>query len=210
MCFAESKNAWPMGEPIPAQMGDDYIPTVRSAMYLGHELADTLNDSQELIRVSRAFNSQFHAFFNRFNGLKDVELLKFIFNTFCTSFYGIEGVDSAKVSSHAVRFWRKSVNLALMKLLKLPPESVSPFLFAEGILNADTVWKLRSALLWKGLLKSKYHFSKYLLQMQSDRIQSICSTYDMNSEMLKNASFSFLHSKSLENWREEKDVGNLG
>ena len=74
---------------------------------------------------------------------------KHLFTTFCTSYYGIEIVDPKRVSVSAMKFWRKSVNLAAMKILSLPRESVSQYLIAEGIFNADSIWSFRSMIFWK-------------------------------------------------------------
>ena len=107
--------------------------------HLGHILADDLDDSHELNRIARAFNRQFNAFFNRFGEIQNIELKKYLFTSFCASYYGIELINPQKVNVSALKFWRKSINLAMMKLLQLPRESVSQYLIAKGILNADSI-----------------------------------------------------------------------
>ena len=119
--------------------------------HLGHILANDLDDSQELNRIARAFNRQFNAFFNRFGEIQNTELKKYLFTSFCASYYGIEIINPKNVSVPALKFWRKSINLAMIKLLQLPRESVSQYLIAEGILNADSVWSYRSLIFWKNL-----------------------------------------------------------
>ena len=117
-------------------------------------LTNDLNDSEGLIRVARAFNKQFNAFFLRFGEIQNIELLKHLFVSFCSSFYGIEILDPKKVSVSSSKFWRKSVNLAMMKLLRLPRESVSQFLIAEGIMNADSIWSYRSLTFWRNVFET--------------------------------------------------------
>jgi hypothetical protein len=133
-------------------------------MHLGHILTWDLDDSSELIRVAKSFNKQFHAFHCRFVGINNFHLLKQIFNSFCSSFYGLEAIDSQFVSAASIRFFRKSVNIALMKMLRLPRESISPHLIAEGIMNAESVWKFRSVTFWKSLLESNQSIKEFLVR----------------------------------------------
>jgi hypothetical protein len=168
ICFADAKNKWPNETPIPAFLDGKLIPTTSQVLHLGHVLTQNLDDSAELIRVAKAFNKQFHAFHCRFVGISNFQLLKQIYNSFCTSFYGLEGVDLISVSGASIRFFRKSINLALMKMLRLPLESISPHLIAEGILNADSIWNLRSVLFWRSLLKSRHALRRFLLMNHSD------------------------------------------
>ena len=113
-----------------------------------------MDDSHGLNRIARTFNRQFNSFYVRFGAIQNVELMKHLFVSFCSSFYGIEILDPRRVSVSSLKFWRKSMNLALMKLLRLPRESVSQFLIAEGILNADSAWSYRSLIFWKNVLET--------------------------------------------------------
>ena len=154
ICFGLKRRHGSQPVPqLPVSLGDQLIPTFENVTHLGHILSCYLDDSPELIRIAKSFNKQFNAFYSRFCEIRNVELKKYLFTSFCTSYYGIEIVDPKKVSVAAVKFWRKSVNLATMKLLSLPRESVSQFLIAEGILNADSSWSFRSLLFWKNLQK---------------------------------------------------------
>lgn len=75
ICFAENSNKWPPELSIPAYMNGTLIPTRREVVHLGHLLTDNLDESSELIRVAKAFNKQFHAFFCRFNGIDNISLM---------------------------------------------------------------------------------------------------------------------------------------
>ena len=141
--------------------------------HLGHILTWNLDDSSEVRRISESFNRQFYAFLNRFNGLKDIELTKQLYVTFCSSFYGLEAVFPSDVQSSARQFLKKSVNLALMRLLGLPRESVSQFLFAEGIPNVENIWRIRNFCFAKSLLQSESPISRFLAQKLSHEIDGI-------------------------------------
>ena len=170
ICFAEKKRSWPDDTSIPVYLNGNLIKTFTEVTHLGHVLSRNLDDSNELIRIAKAFNRQFHAFFSRFNGLKDTELMKQLYNSYCTSFYGLECIHESDVSTASIRFFRKSVNIALMKLFWLPRESVSKFLIAEGVLNADSIWKFRSLMFWKPNLKSKNFIHQFLISKNAAQI----------------------------------------
>ena len=125
------------------------LPTCSEVVHLGHVLCADLDESSELERIGRAFNRQFHAFFGRFSILKGRDVLISLYKSFCSSFYGLESIALDSGSWSSVRFLKKSVNLALMKLLDLPRESVSPFLIARGVENVDTVWAHRGLTFWR-------------------------------------------------------------
>ena len=149
ICFSNKSKYWPKNFPINAYLNGNLIKTCDEVVHLGHVLTKNLDDSAELIKIARSFNKQFHAFFNRFHGITDTNLLIELYNSFCSSFYGLETIFKSDVSSAAFRFFKKSVNIALMKMLRLPRESISQFLIAEGIMNADTMWNYRAALFWR-------------------------------------------------------------
>jgi hypothetical protein len=206
ICFAEKSMKWPAEVPIPAFMDGNIICTASEVLHLGHILTNDLDDSNELIRVAKSFNKQFHAFHCRFGGIYNFQLLKQIFNSFCTSFYGLEGIDIHKVSGASVRFLRKSVNIALMKMLRLPRESVSPHLIAEGIMNADAVWRFRAVLFWKSLLKSCHPCKELLLISNLDTV-----LYSAHRSRLLPFSLPFLsrnciHNTIILNWMMEKEL----
>jgi hypothetical protein len=206
ICFASKSNRWPSGTPIPVFLNERLIPTVSTVTHLGHVLTEDLNDSAELFRIARAFNKQFHAFHCRFNGIQNVQLLKHIFNSFCSSFYGIEGIDPSCVSGSAVRFMRKSVNIALMKMLRLPRESVSPFLIAKGILNANSLMKFRSLLFWRSLMASDHPLKRFLLMSHSSIIYNVAHQLKIVPLALTALSRQFIEDIVINAWMADKGL----
>jgi hypothetical protein len=138
--------------------------------------------------------------------MSNFQLLKRIFNSFCTSFYGVEGVDANNVSAASVRFFRKSVNLALMKMLRLPRESVSPHLIAEGILNADSVLKFRSILFWRSLLKSRHPFRGFLLMNNSATLFQFAHQLKLLPGALPYTTRDAIQSSIILGWMELKEL----
>ena len=206
ICFAgEKRKLWPNGNPIPIYMNNNLIPTCHTLTHLGHILSEDVSDSYELEKIAKSFNRQFNAFFARFGSLKNVELQKQLYNTFCTSFYGIEGINLQKVSSSALRFWRKSINLALMKLLTLPPESVSPFLVAEGIMNADSVWAYRALTFWKRVFESSISTRDLLLTTHQNTISTLLNQFQIDTS-LKNISKNKLKDSIVVEWSRRKGL----
>jgi hypothetical protein len=67
--------------------------------------------------------------------------------TFSTSFYGAEIVDVENNAGY--KLLRASVNLAYMRALQLPFESVSQYLIADGILNAESMITYRTLCHWR-------------------------------------------------------------
>jgi hypothetical protein len=206
ICFADKRNRWPNDVPIPAYLNGNLIPTNTEVIHLGHVLTEDLDDSAELIQIAKSFNKQFHAFHCRFTGMNNVQLLKNIFNSFCTSFYGIEAIDPKNVSAAAIRFFRKSVNIALMKMLKLPRESVSQYLVAEGILNADSIWKFRSLMFWRSLFSSAHTQRNFLILSHSGTILNIAHGLKTLPLALPALSRSNIQDIILLTWMVAKDL----
>lgn len=206
ICFSDKRNKWPSDTPIPAFLNGNLIPTTTEILHLGHILTQDLDDSSELIRVSKSFNKQFHAFHCRFVGINNFQLLKHIFNSFCTSFYGLEAVDPKHVSATSIRFFRKSVNIALMKMLRLPRESVSPHLIAEGIMNAESVWKFRSVIFWKSLIQSRHPMRDFLLTSHSDMIFHMTRQLKLLPLSLPMISKSAIQNIIITDWMASKDL----
>jgi hypothetical protein len=206
ICFAERKNKWPVNEAIPAFLDGNMIPTKTEILHLGHILTYDLDDSPELIRIAKSFKKQFHAFFTRFNGIRDQQILINIFNSFCCSFYGLEGIFREDVSASAFRFFKKSYNLAVMKLLKLPRESVSPYLMAEGLLNADSTWQFRSLVFWKVLLNSLNPRNTFLIMSNSSKIFSLTNELNIMPLALAVTSADSLKNTTLLRWMAQKNM----
>ena len=206
ICFTEDKRKlWPCDSPIPVYLNGSLIPTCQTLAHLGHILSEDLSDSHELEKIAKSFNRQFNAFFSRFSSLKNMELQKQLYNTFCTSFYGIEGINPSNVSPSALRFWRKSVNLALMKLLTLPPESISPFLIAEGIFNADSVWAYRTLTFWKGVLKSSISTHDLLVSTYYQRIKILMDQSCIDTNLV-DLSKTMIKDKIVSEWSSRKGL----
>jgi hypothetical protein len=164
-----------------------------------------LNDAPELERIGAAFNRQFHHFLSRFRTIRNQALLLSLYNSFCTSFYGIENV-GLEVSSRSIRFLRKSVNLALMKLLRLPRESVSPYLIAYGVLNADAVWTSRALTFWRDLARSTKPHSRLLLSWNSETVAGHCSVLRILPAALPALTRTELHDKIVHYWICRKEL----
>jgi hypothetical protein len=189
---------------IPALMGTNEIPSADRVLHLGHILTADMLDSEALIAVARKFNQQFHGFYQRFCTLQKVELLIPLYNTFCTSFYGLQTILAKRCSTTAIRFFRKSVNLALMRMLRLPPESVSPYLIAEGILNADTCWKIRSIGFWKTLILRADPVSALIRDSFAPELLPFVMELRILPASLKTMSRPRLESACLDLWLAEK------
>jgi hypothetical protein len=170
ICFSGPLRRTQMDESLPITLAEDIIPTSNQVIHLGHILRFDLSDSAEVMGVARNFNKQFHGFFQKFAKLRKRELLIPLFNAYCSSFYGLDALFCHKATPASIRFLRKSVNLALMRLLNLPPEPVSPHLIADGILNLDTIWKYRSSCFWKNILSQNHPFKDLLVSSFSKDI----------------------------------------
>ena len=206
ICFADNKNKWPKNKPIPVHMNGQLLPTVKEILHLGHLITETLDDSVELLRIAKSFNKQFHAFFCPFNTVRNTELLKEVLTSFCFSFYGIESLNPQMVTASSIKFFKKSFNLALMKLLRLPPESISPFLVAEGILNADAIWKVRRLSFWKSVVTSNHSYKSVLIDNQRTMIINSMTQLNLLPYSLSSISVASIKNCVLKNWMEEKDL----
>jgi hypothetical protein len=206
ICFGASANRWPQNRPIHAVLDGSLIPTCDRVIHLGHILSNDLSESAELERIGAAFNRQFHMFYGRFTAIRDKAILLRLYNSYCTSFYGLESVPVDKVSATSVRFLRKSVNLAIMRLLALPRESVSPYLIAYGVLNADATWTSRALSFWAGLWKSGDPISRFLVSFNCDTIAGHCSLLRILPAALPALTRMQVHQLVIDDWIRRKKV----
>ena len=207
ICFSSKNKRWPKDIPIPAYLYGKLVETCTEIQHLGHRVSEDLDDSIELSRIARSFNKQFHAFFNRFRSIPDTELLKNLYNSFCLSFYGTEIIHHSDVSSSASRFLSKSVNLALMKMLRLPRESISKFLIAEGIMNADAIWKFRTITFWKSILSSKKNaMTDFLIETNKHNICALALEIGIVPVSLPRISSSHIKNIILNKWMIKKEL----
>ena len=170
-----------------------------------HILSSNLDESTELIRIARTLNKQFNALFVRFGNIPSVELQKTLFNSFCSSYYGIEIVDPANVTVAAKKFFSKSVNISLMKLLKLPRESVSPYLIAEGLYNADTVWGHRSLMFWRNLEKCPVVPGRELILHLNLSVRVLWARfYSLPEDTLSEVALRSVRDAVINNWMDRK------
>jgi hypothetical protein len=191
----------PADNSIPITLG---ISTSDEVLHLGHFLRFDLSDSAEVMAIARSFNKQFHSFFHKFAKLRKRELLIPLFNTYCSSFYGLDAIFPHKASMASIRFLRKSVNLALMRLLNLPPESVSPYLIAEGILNIDTTWSFRSLCFWKNLMSGNHPCKDIIMSSFNGDIHRLGAKLGILPFSLSLMSRSKIKESSILLWMEEK------
>ena len=207
ICFVSQKrDLWPEDIPIPVFFNGKRLPLTRAATHLGHILAEDLSDSPEINRIARSFNRQFNAFFNKFGVLNNAELKKHLYVTFCGSFYGIEAVNPNSVTKTARDFLKSSVNIALMKLLRLPRESISQFLIAEGILNAESMWRCRALNFWKGVIKSNLPTKTLLIKTNWAMICQISRTVNIFPTTLANLSQAQINNRVTAEWCQKKGV----
>ena len=206
MCFADRRNAWPNGAPIPVYLNGQPLPTCTEVVHLGHVLACDMTESLEAERIGKAFNRQFYAFYYRFSDVKNADLMTRLYSSFCSSFYGLEslGMGCFSVASH--RFLRKSVNLALMRLLSLPRESVSPFAIAYGLDNADSAWHFRSLLSWREIMCSTHPLAPIVLGSNWDALLGICRLLKILPCALPALSRGSLHDAVVRRWIELKNL----
>lgn len=202
ICLSGNLRRW-QGH-IPALMGTYTIPSADRVTHLGHIITSDLLDSEALIAIARKFNQLFHGFYQRFCTLRKVELLIPLYNTFCTSFYGLQTILTKRCSVAAIRFFRKSVNLALMRMLRLPPESVSPYLIAEGILNADTTWRIRALCFWKTLLRRADPVSALIRDSYAHELLPFVAEVRIIATSLKTMSRPKIESACIDLWMAEK------
>jgi exonuclease III len=177
ICFSNRRNQWPLDSRLPFIMGGQVVPTVHSLVHLGIILTWDLDDSQQINRIAESFNRQFYAFLNRFRDLENQSLRNGLYQTFCTSFYSLDAIFPDNVQARTIKFLRKSVNIAQMRLLQLPRESVSQYLFAEGVLNSDHYWSSRNLSLVKRLAFLDTPLTKFLLAELSESILLRCREF---------------------------------
>lgn len=191
----------------PPKLGDVMIPIVDQATHLGHIINYSLDDSEELKRMSKNFNKQFHSAYYRFHRLNNPSIFLNLIQTYCTSFYGIELVNMDNVSSASRKLLSKSVNLAYMRALQLPPESVSKYLIAEGLLNANATQRYRSATFWSQFLRNETFVYRGIIEEAHHEI--IVATADylrILPASLRFLSSCHLHQLVVERWGEAKGV----
>ena len=169
-------------------------------------MTSILDDSSEVERIAKAFNRQFHAFHNRFRIILDQFLLIHLFKSYCPSFYGLESVAPDEATASSKRFLRKSVNLALMRMLNLPRESISPFLIAYGVYNADASWKVRYLTFWGDLMNSPHPLSDFLVASNSEAIIKESNSVGLLPASLYALSRQAVKSAVVSEWSERKIV----
>jgi hypothetical protein len=206
ICFSGSLKRGPVDQSIPVTLDGVAIPTSEEVLHLGHKLRYDLSDSAEVMSIARNFNKKFHGFFQKFVKLRKRELLVPLYNAYCTSFYGLEALFPHKASSASVRFLRKSVNLALMRLLNLPPEPVSPHLIADGILNIDTIWAYRSSCFWGKILSSSHPCKDLLISSFNKDIFSLSTSLGVLPHSLSLMSRTQLKDCCILRWIDEKGL----
>ena len=172
ICLHGNRRRMAVNASLPVFIGETRIPTATEVTHLGHVISADLTDSAEVFRIAKAYNRQFNAFFAKFHTLRDRGPLLPLYSTFCSSFYGIESVFPTLCSTAAKKFLYKSVNLSLMKLMSLPRESISPFLIAEGVQNAETTWRIRSLHFWKSIHRSSFE-GRIIFPPHKQHIQAI-------------------------------------
>lgn len=204
ICFSGKLRHWPKDRQIPVYLGNDLIPSSELVTHLGHKIQFDLNEAPQINDIARNFNRQFHGFYQRFSDLKKRELLIPLYNSYCTSFYGIQSTFFSRALPSATKFLNKSVNLALMKLLKLPLESVSPFLISEGILNADSCCKYRSLCFWKNLSSSVHPFKDIILAAFRCDVIQLCLQSNIIPGTLRNMSHGRINDTVINNWIASK------
>ena len=99
--------------PVDITVEGTIVTSSRSALHLGHKLFCDLGQD-DLDSVIGAFNKQFNLFMSKFAKVTPRVKLK-LFNTYCTSFYGIQLCSLGKLNKLHVGY-RKN----LRRLLKIP------------------------------------------------------------------------------------------
>ena len=194
------------GHPHSSFFNGNRLQLTRAATHLGHILAEDLSDSPEISRIAKSFNRQFNAFFSRFGVLNNTELKKQLYVTFCCSFYGIEAVNPNLVTKTARDFLKSSVNIALMKLLRLPRESISQFLLAEGIMNAEAMWKFRALNFWKGVITSNLPMKNLIIEANWATICEICTEVNIYPTALAHFPRTQIKHKIIAEWCKGKGL----
>ena len=193
--------------PIQARLGNTLIASAKQVTHLGHLISADLTDSSEVIRIAKAYNRQFHAFFSKFRTLRDRSVLIQLYKTYCTSFYGLESIFISNCSSAARKLLTKSVNLSLMKLLNLPRESISQYLIAHGILNAEMIWKIRQLSFWSSAkLYTPFHGQWLVLKVFQPEIDSLAEAVDICPILLHKTPKSRIWHNCLYYWMQKKNL----
>lgn len=192
--------------PLSVTLFGQQIPVVNEVLHLGHRITFSLDDSAELMRIAKAFNRQFHGFLSRFCDLRHKDVLIPLYQTYCSSFYGLESTFQTCASVASVKFLRKSVNLSLMRLLDLPRESVSQFLIAHGILNSDATWRTRSLNFWRRLMQGDTaHRSLLLTAFTADIVQLALSVHILPCS-IPHLSKTRIEQHCIDKWLRVKDL----
>jgi len=192
---------------LPTLCGTD-IPMLDDVIHLGHKINCFIDDSAEVTAIARQFNRQFHATYFRFSKLQDPAALVKLTQSYCTSFYGVEIVDLDQVSYFSRKLLRKSVNVAYMEALSLPKESISKFLIAEGLLNAESMYKYRCLTYFSRIMKDTTHWPhrSVVLSHGRDKITKLCKSVGLIPATLRFLGSNILHKCIVQEWGTRKNI----
>ena len=129
-----------------------------------------------------------------------------LIQTYVSSFYGAELVSFDNANAASLKFLRKSVNLAYMRALKLPRESVSQYLIAEGILNADAMSSYRSLCFWKRIISGSSPHQCLMLNEFGADVVKLATKYKIFPSALGRLSKYKIHCQVVESWGTGKDL----
>ena len=203
ICFANRNSKWPEGVNIPAYLEGKLLPSCTEITHLGHTITWDLADSAEVTRIGKAFNRQFHAFYSRFSLIKNSGTVINIFKSYCQSFYGIEYLFLNNINKSSIKFLKKSVNLAMMRLLSLPRESASLYLIAH--FKCRITMGLSVVQFWSSLMTSHHPFAKFILKLNNVEISKQCKTYKLLPYSLPALSSNYIHQIVVAKWLYDKD-----
>ena len=118
MPFIKKKNNVPCNLDI--KMSDYSLKKVIEIKYLGIMIANDFSLKNDADRALTAFLRQFNSFYYKFN-FASFDMIKFLFKTYCTSFYGISTWIDEKITDKKIRKISVGYHKAAKRLVNMAP-----------------------------------------------------------------------------------------
>ena len=186
--------------PMSVTINDKNLKKVDEITYLGIILSYDLSLKNECNRALTSFLRQFNGFYYKFNFASD-DVLRYLFRTYCTSFYGISTWIDEKITENKVRRISVGYHKAVKRTANMLPWQSNHEACQK--LNVNTFQHLlykrilsHYFMLIKsntGIVHSFKYFFRYLSETKAVLSRTFFSIYDVSN--IENNCISALYSR---------------